>query len=87
MHFGTGHAIHITEHDENLPFTVGVGIGRPDIILRRFSEAVFNIRFHFASEFVETASGATLRNVRVTNRIDADNEKFPVSCYGCNINL
>ncbi|HPL77319.1 MAG TPA: hypothetical protein PK980_08240 [Paludibacteraceae bacterium] len=44
--FGTGHAIHITEHDENLPFTVGVGIGRPDIIPRRFNEAVFDIRFH-----------------------------------------
>ena len=30
--FGTGHAITYTEHDENLPFTGGVGIGRPEII-------------------------------------------------------
>ena len=35
MHFCTGHAIPYTEHDENPPFTGGIGIGRPEIIPRR----------------------------------------------------
>ena len=44
--FGTRRAITYTEHDENLPFTGGVGIGRPDIIPRRFNEAQIDIGFH-----------------------------------------
>ena len=76
--FGTGHAIHITEHDENLPFTGGIGIGRPDIIPRRFNEAQIDIRFHTPRNLWKRLAARRYETSKITNRIDADNEKFMV---------
>lgn len=57
-HFGTDHAITYTEHDETSRLREASGLEDRKLFHVGFNGVVFDIGFHFAPEFVETASGA-----------------------------